>query len=141
MSEETAQLHSELAEMRTALFGNALRGDVGLIRNVARMDKTLDDVAREQGEMRAALEEMLPMVRQLSAAETRRAEVESSVRANWFSELARLVGIILTVILGTSPILVSDLRHRLFGENPLTWLVALLAMIALCAVLAILTRR
>lgn len=141
MSEETAQLHSELSEMRTALFGNALRGDVGLVRNVARMDKTLDDVAREQGEMRAALEEMLPMVRQLSAAETRRSETERTIRSNWISELFRLVGIILTVILGTTPILVSDLRHRLFGENPLTWLAALLATIALCAVLTILTRR
>ena len=141
MSEETVQLHGEMAEMRTALFGNALRGDVGLIRNVARMDRVLDDVAREQTEMRAALVEMLPMVRQLSAAETRRSEVEQAVRSNWFSELSRLVGIILTVILGTSPILVSDIRHRIFGENPLTWLAALLALIALCAVLAIVTRR
>lgn len=141
MTEETAQLHSELSEMRTALFGNALRGDVGLVRNVARMDRVLDDVAREQGEMRAALDEMLPMERQLSAAETKRADVERTVRSNWFSELARLVGIILTVILGTTPILVSDMRHRVFGENPLTWLAALLAMIALCAVLAIATRR
>ena len=141
MSEETAQLHSELSEMRTALFGNALRGEVGLIRNVARMDKTLDDVAREQGEMRAALDEMLPMVRQLSEAETRRSAAETTMRSNWFSELTRLVGIILTVILGTTPILVSDVRHRLFGENPLTWLAALLAMIALCAVLTIVTRR
>ena len=141
MTEETAQLHSELSEMRTALFGNALRGDVGLVRNVARMDRVLDDVAREQGEMRPALDEMLPMVRQLSAAETKRADVERTVRSNWFSELARLVGIILTVILGTTPILVSDMRHRVFGENPLTWLAALLAMIALCAVLAIVTRR
>lgn len=141
MSEESAQLYSELAEMRTALFGNALRGDVGLIRNVARMDETLKDVAREQGEMRAALDEMLPIMRQLSAAETRRSEAEQTLRRNWFSELSRLVGIILTVILGTTPILVSDVRHRLFGENPLTWLAALLAMIALCAVLTILTRR
>lgn len=141
MSEETAQLYSELAEMRTALFGNALRGDVGLVRNVARMDRVLDDVAREQTEMRAALDEMLPMVRQLAEAETRRSAAETAVRSNWFSELARLVGIVLTVILGTTPILVSDLRQRLFGENPLTWLAALLAMIALCAVLTILTRR
>ena len=141
MSEETVQLHSELSEMRTALFGNALRGDVGLVRNVARMEKVLDDVARDQGEMRAALDEILPMVRQLSVAETRRSEGEQEVRSNWFSELARLGGIILTVILGTTPILVSDVRHRIFGENPLTWLAALLAMIALCAVLAIVTRR
>ena len=56
MSEETVQLHSELSEMRTALFGNALRGDVGLVRNVARMEKVLDDVARDQGELRGGLE-------------------------------------------------------------------------------------
>lgn len=65
MSEELAQIHGDLREVKRALFGDLLRQETGLVKIVESMERTVDEIARTQGE----IARMLPIVEELKRSE------------------------------------------------------------------------
>ena len=85
-----------------------------------------------------AMDDKLNQMQALEEARQQRARHDAENRP---SALLLQVALILAIILMVSPVLISEVRTRLFGDNPLTWLLALIGALALFLIAATVTRR
>lgn len=141
MSEETAVIHSDLSEIKTTLYGNALRGKRGLVDKVDGIEEIVREVAVSSQGIQGALDKLLPMIQELKDHDVARARNESRIRSNALSKVFQDIAVILTVITFCTPILISDLRRPLFGENELVWAIVLIGSIAFFSFASIITRK
>lgn len=136
MSEEMAQLHGDLREVKRALFGDMLRQETGLVKGVQRMERTMDDMVRQQAE----LLKLVPLAEELKRNSDARREREEEAARNRFSRGAWEVTRVLTVLLIATPVIASDFRRMWLGTNPLAALAVLAAAVGVSALVSILTR-
>ena len=85
-----------------------------------------------------AMDDKLNQMQVLEEARQRRAKHEADNRP---STLLLQVALIIAIILMVSPVLISEVRLKLFGDNPLSWLLALVGALAIFLIASILTRR
>lgn len=137
MSEEMAQIYADLNEVKRALFGNALRQEVGIVKSLEALRRATEEIARQQ----EALLEMVPIIQKLERDNEERRERETEGRQNRWSRQAMEVGRILAVVAAAAPVIATDVRHLWLGQNPLAGPAVMLGAVAAAAVLSILLRR
>lgn len=137
MSEEMAALHGDLREVRRALFGDMLRQEPGLVKTVQHMERTVDEIGRQQTE----LMRLLPLVEQLRQDNEERRREEGEARSNRVSRGLADLARILTVVLLAMPAVAWDMRMLWLGSNPLAALGVLGGAVGAVSLLSIVTRK
>ncbi len=137
MSEEMAQLYSELREVKRALFGDMLRQETGLVKTVDLVERQTAEIMRQQGE----LMKLIPLVQAMQREHEERQEEAAEYRANRVSRGLADVARILMVLVFALPAMAWDVRRLWLGVNPLAGMAVLAAAVGVFAVGSIVTRR
>ena len=137
MSEELAEIYSELREVRRALFGDMLRQETGLVKQVDGVMRVVEGLERTQGD----LARMVPLVEELKRSDDERRLERRHVERNWLSREAGEVVRILAVILMTWPVMAWDWRALWGGVGRWAPVGALVGLLAFFAVISIVARR
>lgn len=120
MSEELAEIYSELREVRRALFGDMLRQETGLVKQVDGVMRVVEELKRSDDERRLE---------------------RRHVERNWLSREAGEVVRILAVILMTWPVMAWDWRTLWGGVGRWAPVGLLVGLLAFFAVISIVARR
>lgn len=140
MARTTAESLKELLQYHTGTE-EAMRVLVDMATETERRLQAIEDKIEPLGDMVSKLKDIddrLTQMQQTEEMRTKRAVYEMRNRP---SLLLQQVALTLSIILMSTPVLISELRVAWFGENPLTWFAALLAGIAVFMGASIAMRR
>lgn len=141
MSETDAQLNADVAELRAAVFGNLMRQEPGMVKDIRAVQRTLDAVQADltrNNELLARQAEQLDRL----AAWVDRALLERELdRETPISRLFYSVALNLMVIIFCAPILISTVREQWLGSNILAPFAVLLSMLVASLAIATFARK
>ena len=141
MSETDAQLTADVAELRAAVFGNLMRQEPGMVKDIRAVQRTLDAVQADltrNNELLARQAEQLDRL----AAWVDRALLERELdRETPVSRLFYSVALNLMVIIFCAPVLITTVREQWLGSNILAPFAVLLAMLVASLAIATFARK
>ena len=114
---------------------------VDMATETERRLQLIEEKIEPLGDIIGKLNDIDKRLTQMQVSDDERRRQQTHEIRNRPSILLQQVALTLSIILMTTPILISEVRTAWFGENPLTWLLALLAAIALFMGASIVMRR
>jgi hypothetical protein len=136
------ELQNDMQDLRGILYGDRRRNEAsGLVQAVTHMahmgeerDRRLQGI---EGEIQSANESLARLENALApiARQTRYQDI------NAISRTFGLIGLILWVIVATTPVLVSEWREKFFGAEPWLWFGVLVLAAGVFTGLSMATRR
>ncbi len=140
MARTTAESLKELLQYHTGTE-EAMRELVDMATETERRLQLIEEKIEPLGDIIGKLNDIDKRLTQMQVSDDERRRQQAHEIRNRPSLLLQQVALTLSIILMTTPILISEVRTAWFGENPLTWLLALLAAIALFMGASIVMRR
>jgi len=140
MARTTAESLKELLQYHTGTE-EAMRVLVDMATETERRLQLIEEKIEPVGDIIGKLNDIDKRLTQMQVSDDERRRQQTHEIRNRPSLLLQQVALTLSIILMTTPILISEVRTAWFGENPLTWLLALLAAIALFMGASIVMRR
>jgi len=140
MARTTAESLKELLQYHTGTE-EAMRVLVDMATETERRLQLIEEKIEPLGDIIGKLNDIDKRLTQMQVSDDERRRQQTHEIRNRPSILLQQVALTLSIILMTTPILISEVRTAWFGENPLTWLLALLAAIALFMGASIVMRR
>ncbi len=140
MARTTAESLKELLQYHTGTE-EAMRVLVDMATETERRLQLIEEKIEPLGDIIGKLNDIDKRLTQMQVSDDERRRQQAHEIRNRPSLLLQQVALTLSIILMTTPILISEVRTAWFGENPLTWLLALLAAIALFMGASIVMRR
>ena len=124
-----------------ARFDDLSTGMAGQNERLNGLTESVNALTSEQAGMKAAIDRMEPVLMRLDAANTARAAAEEHTRANRAARFFSQLAMIIAVIIGLSPVLISDVRTVVFGPSPVVWYTVLFAVLAAAMILSAVLRK
>ena len=141
MSEIDAQLSADVAELRAAVFGNLMRQEPGMVKDIRAMQRTLDAVQADLTRNNQLLARQAEQLDRMAAWVDRALLERELDRETPISRLFYSVALNLMVIIFCAPILISTVREQWLGTNILAPFAVLLAMLVASLAVATFTRK
>ena len=141
MSEIDAQLSADVAELRAAVFGNLMRQEPGMVKDIRAMQRTLDAVQADLTRNNQLLARQAEQLDRMAAWVDRALLERELDRETPISRLFYSVALNLMVIIFCAPILISTVREQWLGTNILAPFAVLLAMLVASLAIATFARK
>lgn len=141
MSEIDAQLTADVAELRAAVFGNLMRQEPGMVKDIRAMQRTLDAVQADLTRNNQLLARQAEQLDRMAAWVDRALLERELDRETPISRLFYSVALNLMVIIFCAPILISTVREQWLGTNILAPFAVLLAMLVASLAIATFARK
>ena len=141
MSEIDAQLSADVAELRAAVFGNLMRQEPGMVKDIRAMQRTLDAVQADLTRNNQLLARQAEQLDRMATWVDRALLERELDRETPISRLFYSVALNLMVIIFCAPILISTVREQWLGSNILAPFAVLLAMLVASLAVATFTRK
>lgn len=141
MSEIDAQLTADVAELRAAVFGNLMRQEPGMVKDIRAMQRTLDAVQADLTRNNQLLARQAEQLDRMAAWVDRALLERELDRETPISRLFYSVALNLMVIIFCAPILISTVREQWLGSNILAPFAVLLAMLVASLAIATFARK
>jgi hypothetical protein len=142
LEEEINEAKLELVEIRGILYGDKKRNETaGIVQAVGQMARMGEERDRRLVRMETLLEQNAEAVSRLEVRLEPVALRAEDQRRNAASVTLGNIALILWVIIGTLPVLISDFRSTLFPDEPWLWLGVLVLAAGGFTALALTTRK
>ena len=141
MSEIDAQLTADVAELRAAVFGNLMRQEPGMVKDIRAMQRTLDAVQADLTRNNQLLARQAEQLDRMATWVDRALLERELGRETPISRLFYSVALNLMVIIFCAPILISTVREQWLGTNILAPFAVLLAMLVASLAIATFARK
>jgi hypothetical protein len=135
------QLSSDVAELRAAVFGNLMRQEPGMVKDIRALQRTLDAVQADLTRNNQLLARQAEQLDRLAAWVDRALLERELDRETPVSRLFYSVALNLMVIIFCAPILISTVREQWLGSNILAPFAVLLAMLVASLAIATFARK
>ena len=136
-----AQLSADVAELRAAVFGNLMRQEPGMVKDIRAMQRTLDAVQADLTRNNQLLARQAEQLDRMATWVDRALLERELDRETPISRLFYSVALNLMVIIFCAPILISTVREQWLGSNTLAPFAVLLAMLVASLAVATFTRK
>ena len=136
-----AQLSADVAELRAAVFGNLMRQEPGMVKDIRAMQRTLDAVQADLTRNNQLLARQAEQLDRMATWVDRALLERELDRETPISRLFYSVALNLMVIIFCAPILISTVREQWLGSNILAPFAVLLAMLVASLAVATFTRK
>lgn len=136
-----AQLSADVAELRAAVFGNLMRQEPGMVKDIRAMQRTLDAVQADLTRNNQLLARQAEQLDRMAAWVDRALLERELDRETPISRLFYSVALNLMVIIFCAPILISTVREQWLGSNILAPFAVLLAMLVASLAIATFARK
>lgn len=136
-----AQLSADVAELRAAVFGNLMRQEPGMVKDIRAMQRTLDAVQADLTRNNQLLARQAEQLDRMAAWVDRALLERELDRETPISRLFYSVALNLMVIIFCAPILISTVREQWLGTNILAPFAVLLAMLVASLAIATFARK
>lgn len=136
-----AQISADVAELRAAVFGNLMRQEPGMVKDIRAMQRTLDAVQADLTRNNQLLARQAEQLDRMATWVDRALLERELDRETPISRLFYSVALNLMVIIFCAPILISTVREQWLGSNILAPFAVLLAMLVASLAIATFTRK
>ena len=136
-----AQLSADVAELRAAVFGNLMRQEPGMVKDIRAMQRTLDAVQADLTRNNQLLARQAEQLDRMATWVDRALLERELDRETPISRLFYSVALNLMVIIFCAPILISTVREQWLGSNILAPFAVLLAMLVASLAIATFARK
>ena len=136
-----AQLSADVAELRAAVFGNLMRQEPGMVKDIRAMQRTLDAVQADLTRNNQLLARQAEQLDRMATWVDRALLERELDRETPISRLFYSVALNLMVIIFCAPILISTVREQWLGTNILAPFAVLLAMLVASLAIATFARK
>jgi hypothetical protein len=122
LEEEINEAKLEIVEIRSILYGDKKRNETaGIVQAVATMARQGEERDRRLARMEELLEQNAAAVARLESRLEPVALRAQAADRNAISSLFSRIALTLWVIIATTPVLISDWRIEVFGDDPWLW--------------------
>ena len=137
--EEDIQIAADVAELRATIYGNVIRQEPGLVKDVRALNAAVEQLKSQQAETSALLATIASDVRKLVTRSDRQ-EVEQELNRNTpLSQMAHQVAIIIAT--GIFLVAVYDARRVMLGGSSISMYTIMLAALVVALGTAALAKK